>query len=408
MRRLEGKVFNLIISGMVAAAIFASASARGATLSAETWLEAQTLSLIRVFAPREGRKELIDYLMPTADNVAIGRRIFFDPRLSGSGSISCASCHQPERLWTDGKAVAEGVSVRAFNTPTLIGVGRLDWLFWDGRSVGLSHQALAPLADRHEMGGDIFSFARLVATDDAYRNAYQAAFGELPDLACGGDTCAGQGLTVASNMMRFLGAFVSTIELRDTRFDRFISALSSGDQSGGGHLTPAELRGVRLFVGKGQCSACHSGSELTDGQFHNVLVREASGPASFSSGRYAGIRRLRNDPLSAYFASGSFGETVRSYVDRAVADTTTYAAFKTPTLKGLRCTAPYMHNGRLEKITDVVEHYSTFSDVVRPEHHDDPLLMPRLFSPSEKSDLIAFLFTHSPARCDQATRRPKR
>ena len=167
-----------------------------------------------------------------------------------------------------------------------------------------------------------------------------------------------------------------------------------------------EIRGLRLFIEKGSCIACHSGNDLTDGQFHNVLVPEITGPGVFSPGRYAGIREAKTNIDLNYASDNTYDLLARVEILRARTDSSMYAAFKTPTLRGLRCTGPYMHNGSFSSIKAVVEHYSSFEHVIRPDHYDDPLVQPRLFSADEQDDLIAFLLTLSPELdvCGQTSR----
>jgi cytochrome c peroxidase len=258
----------------------------------------------------------------TPEKITRGRALFFDTRLSADRTVSCATCHQPDRGFTDGQAVARGVhgTMGTRNTPTLVEAGYGRAFFWDGRAESLEAQVLMPITNPAEMGLDLPTLEARVG---------------LP------------GAEVAAA----LASYVRTIRSRESRYDWF--------QAGQVQMLTAEERaGLEVFRGRGQCGACHGGPDLTDGGFHNTGVGWADGQLS-DEGRFA-----------------------------VTGDDRDHGAFKTPTLRDVALTEPYMHDGSLATLDDVVEFYSAGG---RPNPHLDPRLRPRHFAPDEKRALVAFL-----------------
>jgi cytochrome c peroxidase len=258
----------------------------------------------------------------TREKIALGRRLFFDRRLSRDGSIACSSCHDPERAFSDGRPVAIGVFGRQGrrNAPALINRGYGRSFFWDGRVATLEEQVLKPIQDPNEM-----------------------------DMSLA-EAAAGVSLT-PEEISRALASFVRSILSGDSRFDRFVN----GDHSA---LSAEEQAGLQLFRGKANCVACHVGPNFTDERFHNSGVAWRDG-------------RLQDE--------GRFAVTGRAE-DRG--------AFKTPTLREVARTAPYMHDGSFTALEDVIEYYDRGGNrnpgidaEVRPLH----------LSSAEKRDIVAFL-----------------
>jgi cytochrome c peroxidase len=258
----------------------------------------------------------------TREKIALGRRLFFDKRLSRDSTISCATCHDPARAFADGRRVARGINASegVRNAPALInrGYGRL--FFWDGRAPSLERQALQPITSPIELG--------LTVTELERRT----------------------GLT-AGDVTSALASYVRTIRSGDSRFDRY----AAGQRNA---LTPLEKSGLGIFRGRGGCVSCHVGPSFTDEQFHNTGVAWRDGRL-LDQGRFA--------------VSGSDRDR---------------GAFKTPTLREIARTAPYMHDGSLATLEDVIDFYS---DGGRPNPYIDPEMRPRDFGADEKRALGAFL-----------------
>lgn len=366
----------------------------------EQWLEANKSKIQSIFAENALDIRLNDYSTQSINSTNVGRKIFFDKRISKNGDKSCASCHQPNRLWTDGlQKPINGM----FNTPTLIGANRLKWLFWDGRVIGLANQAIHPMKNINELGIDSRKLLYLMANEQEYNTAYRRQFGKLPDIECisnNEDLCENQLKVFQKNTGKLVASFVASIPIPHTKFDTFLMDLQKGAKQS--TFTTQNISGLRLFVEKGNCAACHNGNNLTDGQFHNVLVSETIGPGVFMPGRYLGLQTAKSSSDTEYLGLDAFETFARAEISRARFDSSLYGAFKTPTLRGLSCTSPYMHNGKFSTLKDVLKHYSSFEDVISPEHHDDPLTKPRNFNEFEIKDLLSFLLTLSPTEdaCD--------
>lgn len=314
--------------------------------------------------------------------VKMGRALFFDTALSIDGSLSCASCHQPERAFTDGKPLAEGVAKTARNTPTLYGVAYLDWLYWDGRRDSLWSQALIPFEAPSEMGGSRLAVVRRVLTDPGYQKDYRALFGaspkldwsSLPDQATPiGDTSlqnawyrlqrpTQQNINrVFANIGKTLEAYQRNLHPPETRFDRFVDALSEGDIEKADNLvSDQELRGLKLYTDseRTQCLQCHNGPLLSNGGFHNIGTGQFSGK-SMDFGRVFGLQAVLMDEFNCL---GEYSDASPEQCDALNhvsqdAHQSLHGAFKTPTLRYLEQTGPYFHDGRFETLEQVIDYY---------------------------------------------------
>lgn len=270
--------------------------------------------------------------------VALGRRLFFDARLSRDSSVTCSTCHRPDRAFADGMRVAVGVDGRTGrrNVPALLNRGWARSFFWDGRAPSLEALVVKPIRSPAEMDLGLDAAVRRVADDDAYDRAFRAAFGRGPS---------------AEALARALAAYVRSIRAGDSPFDRFATGRADA-------LSAVEREGLDLFRGRARCDRCHTGPLLSDEAFHNTGVAWRDGEPR-DSGR-AGVTRQPQD----------------------------VGAFRTPTLREVARTAPYMHDGSLATLEDVVEFYD------RGGHANpylDPLIRPLDLTAAEKHALVAFL-----------------
>jgi cytochrome c peroxidase len=317
-----------------------------------------------------------------ATAIALGQRLFFDARLSANGAVPCASCHVPARAWTDGRKQASGLGPMDRNTPTLLDAALGRWFGWDGASDSLWSFAVKPMLHPAEMGASAQHVAGVVRGAPALACAYEAAFGQPPGT---------DDELVLVDTAKALAAYVETIRSGRTPFDDFRDALARGDGVAMARYPAAPQRGLRIFVGKGACSVCHFGPGFTNGEFHDVGIPFALGPGRVDAGRHEGVKRLRADPfnlLGRYSddASGAAATKTRY----AEASHASFGQFKTPSLRNVALTSPYMHNGRLATLRDVVRHYSEL-DMDRVHADGESLLRPLKLTDRESDDLVAFL-----------------
>jgi cytochrome c peroxidase len=269
--------------------------------------------------------------------IALGKILFFDTRLSSSERISCAFCHQPELSWTDGKEKSlghEGVTNNR-NSPSLQNVWVYKKLFWDGRSHSLEDQAFAPINSESEMHGDMRELPRNLRNIKGYAALFDSAYGD-PGID-------------PDRIAAAIAAFERTIISRRSRFDEFISGKRNA-------LTNAELRGLHLFRTKAKCMNCHNGPLFTDNQFHNNGFHK-NGNADNDRGLY---------------------NTTHKEED--------IGKFKTPSLRDVMKTGPWMHNGMMTEMMDIIAVYNKQSPF--PENGLGNMLY---LSNKEKTDLITFL-----------------
>ena len=268
----------------------------------------------------------------TEEKIAQGRQLFSDTRLSRDGTVSCATCHDPARAFSKPDPVTPGVFGRkgARNAPTLVNLAWASSFFWDGRAFSLEEQVLKPIADPNEMDLDPAEAARRV------------------------------GLT-RDELGRRLATYVRSLLSGNSRYDRYMN----GDRTA---LTDEEQRGLRLFTGRGMCLSCHDGPHLSDGRAHNTgLTWQPADERAGTPGRFL--------DRGAEAISGRATEV---------------GAFKTPTLRDVSRTAPYMHDGSLSTLEEVVDFYDRGG---RPNPNLDREMRPLEFTEDAKRALVAFLKT---------------
>jgi len=319
---------------------------------------------------------------------ALGRQLFFDPRLSRPGTVSCATCHSPDQGWTDGRVRAKGIAEVDRNTLSLFDVAGNRWFGWDGRTDSLWAHSIGPILDPREMGADAAHVATVLAADPALATAYRAVFGLPPD--------AGDPEITLVNTAKALAAFQETIVSSRTAFDAFRDALAAGDRAAAARYSLAAQRGAALFVGRGKCHFCHVGPGFTNGEFSDAGVPYFIAPGRVDSGRHGGIAKLLASPHNL---TGRFNDDparADAWATRQVAELhTNFGAFKVPSLRNLTRTAPYMHNGSRATLRDVVRHYAEL-DTERLHTDGEKILEPFAFTEAETADLVAFLESLSP------------
>ena len=273
----------------------------------------------------------------TPEKIELGKQLYFDPRLSEDATISCASCHDPAKGYSNAEQFATGVGGKkgGRNSPTIINSAYNRFHFWDGRADSLEEQALGPIQNPIEMKMSLDGVVERLNKIEGYQKQFQKVFGT--DV-----TSEGIGKAIA--------AFERTILAGDAPYD----AYQEGEKDA---LSESAQRGMTLFFGKGHCSACHSGPNFTDNAFHNIGV--GMDAKDVDKGRQV-VSKLEGD-------SGSF---------------------KTPTLRDISRTAPYMHDGSMKTLSEVVEHYNK-GGIQNP--YLDEEIFPLNLTQQEKDDLVKFL-----------------
>lgn len=274
----------------------------------------------------------------TREKAALGRLLFSDRRLSRDQTLSCASCHDPLRAFTDGRRVAVGILGRegARNVPALVNRGYGASQFWDGRAPSLEKQVLEPILNPKELAMSMEEVLSRLRQNRAYRRRFAAVFGREAN---------------AQDLARALASYVRSIRSGDSPLDRYMN----GDRQA---LSEEARLGLSLFRGKANCVTCHVGPNFTDERFHNTGIAWSEG-------------RLLDE--------GRFAVTGQA-ADRG--------AFKTPTLREVPRTAPYMHDGTLATLEDVIEYYDRGGN---RNPYLDPELRPLRLTPEEKMAIVAFL-----------------
>jgi len=315
------------------------------------------------------------------DAIDLGERLFFERRFSSNGDISCSRCHLAERNWTDGEARARGLALVDRNTPSVANVRLQRWFGWDGAQDSLWAQGIRPILDPREMGSSAAQVATLMRADADLLCRYRKVFGApLPDDD-----------KLLVDVAKALSAFQETLASGRTAFDEFRDALLRQDAAGIAKYPEPAKRGLHIFIGRGSCSTCHAGPAFTNGEFHDTGVPFFIEPGRVDPGRHEGIKKLLS---SRYNLLGPYSDDANrsgaTGTKHVVLEHRNFGEFKTPSLRNLALTAPYMHNGRLATLRDVVNHYSNISPD-RLHSDGEAILKPLQLSEQEAQDLVAFL-----------------
>jgi cytochrome c peroxidase len=345
-----------------------------------------------------------------------GRKLFFDTRLSAAGTMSCATCHDPAQAWSNGQRNADTKNLFPRNVPSLRNSVYNRWFYWDGRADSAWSQALGPLENDAEMASNRLSLLHAIRTDARLASAYERIFGALPDgvddphrfpaqarplerqsehplqqaWAAMTDIDRRAANTVFVNIGKAIAAFERGIVVGETAFDRYVTQLKQGRAAASSEFPEAAQRGLKIFIGRGACTLCHSGPNLSDGEFHDVGIALGAGHR-VDPGRHRGVLTLLRSPFSR-IGDYADAETPNAPVRYLDAMTHQLGQFKTPTLRGVAQTSPYMHDGRFDTLHQVVRFYSTRAGA-SPLGHPTTLLQPLNLSDAEIDDLVAFLQT---------------
>lgn len=276
--------------------------------------------------------------LQTDAKVELGKMLFFDTRLSKGNAISCAFCHNPGTGWADARQFSVGVGggQGGRQAPTVLNTGYQAVQFWDGRAGSLEEQALGPIQNPIEMAETLPRVVKKLKAAPEYKARFREVFGTEVS---------------AEGIARAIAAFERTVVSTNSAFDKY----QAGDKAA---MSEAAVRGLALFVGKARCGLCHNGANFTDNRFHNLGVPQV-GPLKEDLGRYAVTRQDK---------------------DRG--------GFKTPTLRSVAQTAPYMHDGAFKTLEEVIDFYDKGGGK-NPQL--DPFITPLNLTPDEKKDLVEFM-----------------
>ncbi|HKP13671.1 MAG TPA: cytochrome c peroxidase [Blastocatellia bacterium] len=310
----------------------------------------------------------------TADKVALGRELFFDKRLSADGSVSCATCHAPERAFTDGKRIAEGIGGRlgSRNSPTLLNAMFNTGQFWDGRAESLEAQARMPLVNPDEMGNQTHEqiVARL-RVDEGYLKKFGRVFA---------------GPITADGIARAIAAFERTLVAGNSPFDRY----QAGDLSA---MSSAARAGMILFRGKARCNVCHTINQgfgaypfLSDGNYRNTGVAAGAGGFDAVSRRAMQVAGDFKPALLVELGRQQDSQLLGRFL--VTGNTLDIGAFRTPSLRNVELTAPYFHDGSAATLADVVKFYVKGGNA---NAFRDWQLEPVDLGEDEQRDLVEFL-----------------
>ncbi len=338
--------------------------------------------------------------------VVLGAKLFFDARLSDSGTISCSVCHQPNREFSDGLKVASGLQKGKRNTPSILGAAHQKWFFWDGRKDSLWAQALAPFEDATEHNLSRTRLIQMVLKDPDYQSLYEVVFDEMPDAeefsAWPENASPNRDLLglkawkalpvesrkrinrIYSNLGKAIAAYEATLKYKVSRFDQYLDDLREAKLST--HLRQNETEGLKLFIGKGQCSNCHFSPLLSSQHFQNI----GTGIRGKDMGR---SRVAETQAWDIFSCLGEFSDAPdpKAYCkelsfmskDRHGLS----GSFKVPSLRNVSNTAPYLHDGRFKTLKEVVSFYVDPPSKNRSGNHLPVITLDE----TEQAQLVAFL-----------------
>ena len=399
---MTNRTLSVAVLILLATIATVTASGRGGWTSAQLE-EIQSLSLAELDPlPRDPTNRVAD----DARAADLGRRLFLDPRLSSNGHVACGTCHQADRGFQDGLPLANGVGTTARRAMPIAAMARSPFLFWDGRKDSLWAQALGPLESPVEHGGTRAQYAHVIA--GSYGREYEQIFGPLPDLSSVArsagpvaDQIAASAWSALSsaqrddvtrvfvNIGKAIAAYERLIELGASRFDKYVAALTTA-QSGENILTDDEIAGLRLFIGKGNCTQCHNGPLLTSNEFHNTGVPPRPG-LPIDHGRLTGASAVLSDEFNCRSQWSDARERCSELEFIVTGEHTLDRAYKVPSLRNVAERAPYMDAGQFASLADVLEHYNR-APAPAIGHSD---LRPLRLKPLELRQLEAFLRTLS-------------
>jgi cytochrome c peroxidase len=352
--------------------------------------------------PADPSNKYADHL----DAATFGHKLFFDTRFSSNGKDACATCHLPDQLFQDGTPLANGVGTTNRRTMTIPGTAYSPWLFWDGRKDSQWAQALGPMENPVEHGGNRTLYAHLIA--EFYEEEYTALFGPLPDLSdlprnagpiADADVAANwesmspeeqEAVTqIYVNIGKSIAAYERLLNPGDSRFDQYVEAVLNDEPSAEDILTADEIAGLKLFIGQANCTNCHSGPLFTNNDFHNTGVPAAKDLPD-DVGRSLGAQQVLADEFNCISVYSDADPDQCSELNFLVVDEHQQERqYKPPSLRNVAGRGPFMHAGQFATLEEVLNHYNTAPEA--PGGHSE--LQPLNLTEKQIAQIIAFLKT---------------
>ena len=384
---------TIVVAGVVASAAACTPIQRAPEATASGprpggWLDAVT-------AARVARNPPLPPVPPDptnrwADDAAaahLGHLLFFDVGLSATQTVNCATCHAPAYGFSDRRALAVGVGTGTRHSMTVLNAAHQRWFTWDGRADTLWSQATQPFESPAEMATPRATVLAHVLEDPELLEAWTRAFGGPPAVATRNEVDAS-----FAQLGKAIAAYERRLVTGPSAYDRWWTRRAAGDPRADEELTDDQRRGLALFFGKANCFQCHHGPNFSDGEFHMLGLPEPDGGPPRDPGRYAVIDRVRTDPMNA---AGPHSDDPRGPIAQVSASLARspdrWGEFRTPSLRNVAETPPYMHAGQFASLEDVVRFYSTLEGAVALDHHRESVLVRLDLTARERRDLVAFL-----------------
>jgi cytochrome c peroxidase len=339
-----------------------------------------------------------------------GKQLFFDKRLSGDKKVSCASCHNPLEGWTkhEKKTQLRKNDHIKRHTPHLWGVRYNRWYLWDGRADSLWSQALMSIENPNEMAGNRIKVAQFIINNKEYHQSYQILFGKIPDNLLRINRCnqlknkqwndlakttQNEINFLFTNIGKVIASFEETIIAKDSPFDKFVEQISNKKNMNKFTISTSAAKGLKIFIGKAACINCHFSPNFSDGEFHNSFL---DNQLYSDLGRYNAIDVLLNSPFNEksqfYDNKDNIKHKKLDYIYKSVVFR---KQFKTPSLRNITHTYPYMHTGEFKNLEEVINYYNNISTRIERNNHQEILLKSLNLSKDEQHNLIEFLKTLS-------------
>ena len=319
---------------------------------------------------------------------ALGRYLFNATQFSGTGTLSCATCHQAQAGFSDNLPVAIGAKTHVRNTQGLLDIALQRWFGWDGGADSLWAATLRPLLSDIEMDGDIPTIAQWLRQDSTFQDSVNlnasSSLSQFDDEAL---------VVIAA---KSIAAYTRTLRSPRTRFDVYRDAVVRQDTNAMQTYPAAAKRGLKLFLGDANCHVCHFGPNFSNGEFHDTGRPFFTAVGKVDPGRYTGIQRVRQD---RYNLLGEFSRNTNEQQKRKVSSVklgqSNWGEWRTPSLRNLTLTAPYMHDGSIATLRGVIDAYADI-DLDRLHADGESILKPLALSDRQRNDMVEFLRTLSP------------